>query len=618
MFTGVSSGQGDVSSVEMGHNRLVTQGGWQWNFRKQGASNHHVATAGQDQSATRRNEVNPNMKAIEVIATSIYITNFPPEWNAKTIWNKCLEFGIVVDVYISPRLSKLRKKFAFVRFIRIGDVNRMVVGMSTKWYGSYHLYACVARFSRKGPASTMNGVQEKSRIHGEAVKDTNIHATGTTHPKGRPVSNNTSYADMMKKGLHRSKVTAKTSPPSLVQEEVLITQRELLPISDSATIVLGKVKDLGFIENVSVVLKKEGFRRVEVTYIGGSWIWIEFDNRKACTRFKQRDDLKSYFTVIQNVSRQFVVDDKVIWVEISGMPLGAWSCEAFTKVAAKSGEVVFFDKNATGGIGKGRVCVRMDRKTKITDNVMVELEGIKHLVEVKEIGTWMPNGVQLSDQELSDDHNESEEEEEEEEEQEEFGDSFHDEEDMLEMEDGEILGDEPALSQGNVPDKIVDGAVEDVPIKEAGGMQNRKARWGDEEVSEEVVRSKEEDPVATTQKQHSQTVDREESTETPSRPPGFSKPADASPSGVDGGVNSGSSVHQPAPIHAMTLGSLDSKEKEMVNILNGMGNSNKVISVVEDMEKFINIGECLGYNMEGCKESRSQLIARMGETVVNL
>ena len=597
----------------MGHDHPAPVGGWKWNFRNPGAKSH-AASKAHDQPATRRNEVNPNLKAIEVIATSIYITNFPPDWNAKLIWNKCLEFGVVVDVYISARLSKLGKKFAFVRFIRIGNVNRLVEEMSSKWYGSYHLYACVARFSRKGPANTMNGAQEKSRIHGEAVKDTNIHASGSTHAKGRPASDNTSYADMMKKGLHRSKVTAKTSPPSLVQEEVLITQRELLPISDSATIVLGKVKDLGFIENVSVVLKKEGFRRVEVTYIGGSWIWIEFDNRNACTRFKQRDDLKSYFTAIQNVSHQFVLDDKVVWVEISGMPLGAWSCEAFTKVAAKSGEVVFLDKNATGGIGKGRVCVRMDRKTKITDNVMVEPEGIKHLVEVKEIGTWMPNGVQLSDQELSDDHNESEEDEE----QEEFGDYFHDEEDMLEMEDGEILGDEPALSQGNVPDKIVDGAVEDVPIKEAGGMQIRKARWGDEEASVEVVSSKEEDPVATTQKQHSQTVDREESTETPSRPPGFSKPAVASPSGVGGRVNSGSSVHQPAPIHALTLGSLDSKEKEMVNILNGMGNSNKVISVVEDMEKFINIGECLGYNMEGCKESRSQLIARMGETVVNL
>ena len=96
-----------------------------------------------------KNNTNPNRKAIEAVATSIYITNFPQDWNETVIWKQCQEFGRVVDVYLSPRLSKAGKKFAFVRFLRVSNISRLVSDMSSKWYGSYHMYACVARFARK-------------------------------------------------------------------------------------------------------------------------------------------------------------------------------------------------------------------------------------------------------------------------------------------------------------------------------------------------------------------------------------------------------------------------------------------------------------------------------------
>ena len=75
------------------------------------------------------------------MATSIYITNFPKHWNEKTIWTNCKEFGVVVDVYLSPRVAKNGNRFAFVRFLRVQDVNKLVSSMSSKWYGSYHMYA---------------------------------------------------------------------------------------------------------------------------------------------------------------------------------------------------------------------------------------------------------------------------------------------------------------------------------------------------------------------------------------------------------------------------------------------------------------------------------------------
>ena len=129
---------------------------------------------------------------------------------------------------------------------------------------------------------------------------------------------------------------------------------------------------------------------MEVTYVGGSWVWIEFDNRNACTRFKQSDEVKYYFHVIQNLSRQFVVDEKVVWIEIIGMPLGTWSISAFKKIESLWGEVVFIDKVERGGIGTGRICIKLKSDVVVDEEVMIELEGIKHKIKVKEIGYWIP------------------------------------------------------------------------------------------------------------------------------------------------------------------------------------------------------------------------------------
>ena len=100
----------------MATNRADRIGGWEWKFKN--ARNHtHASNLGIDSQTVPRKVSNPNIKKIEVLATLIYITNFPKEWNEKNIWNSCKEFGIVVDVYLSPRLSKVGKKFAFVRFL---------------------------------------------------------------------------------------------------------------------------------------------------------------------------------------------------------------------------------------------------------------------------------------------------------------------------------------------------------------------------------------------------------------------------------------------------------------------------------------------------------------------
>lgn len=302
---------------------------WKWKFGKKEKETQ--------QYVYRKQKVNTTWKIIDELSTRIYITNFPSAWDVKKIRTKCKEFGIV------EMFSSVGKKFTFVKFLNISNVNNLVNRMQSNWYGIYHVYANIA-YDRNGHVNsepTMQSVGKKQKKPATANHENQYDQLHSESFKQQDVNHHsTSYASILKKDNQHINYTKK-QPINENQElqnvgrlpVIQMEKQDEIYVPDATTVILGKVKSLKFIESLHIFCQKEGFGNVEVTYMGGSWVWTEFDNKNACNRFKQRDDMKMYFLEIQNLSRQFVVDDKIVWTEISGMPLGLWSNNDFKKVA---------------------------------------------------------------------------------------------------------------------------------------------------------------------------------------------------------------------------------------------------------------------------------------------
>ncbi|KAL4560281.1 hypothetical protein LXL04_032431 [Taraxacum kok-saghyz] len=82
--------------------------------------------------------------------------------------------------------------------------------------------------------------------------------------KSGVVDNSKSYASILKRDQPTPKQVVSKEPMSKnknarIDEVIHILPDEHIPISDSATIVLGKVKDLTLIEKLSALIMKEGF-----------------------------------------------------------------------------------------------------------------------------------------------------------------------------------------------------------------------------------------------------------------------------------------------------------------------------------------------------------------------
>ncbi|GJU50318.1 zf-CCHC domain-containing protein [Tanacetum coccineum] len=59
------------------------------------------------------------------ISTSIYVSNFPEVFSAKDLFHACKKYGHVIDSFIPFKKSKDGKRFGFVRFINVFNMERL-------------------------------------------------------------------------------------------------------------------------------------------------------------------------------------------------------------------------------------------------------------------------------------------------------------------------------------------------------------------------------------------------------------------------------------------------------------------------------------------------------------
>ncbi|GJT47577.1 RNA-directed DNA polymerase, eukaryota, nucleotide-binding alpha-beta plait domain protein, partial [Tanacetum coccineum] len=88
-----------------------------------------------------QNSLQSKLDQTAKISKSVFITNFSEECTSKDLWKECNDYGTVIDVFIPNKRSKSGKRFAFVRFIKVSNLDHLVENLNTIWMGRFHLSA---------------------------------------------------------------------------------------------------------------------------------------------------------------------------------------------------------------------------------------------------------------------------------------------------------------------------------------------------------------------------------------------------------------------------------------------------------------------------------------------
>ncbi|GKB53204.1 RNA-directed DNA polymerase, eukaryota [Tanacetum coccineum] len=179
-------------------------------------------------------------------------------------------------------------------------------------------------------------------------------------------------------------VTPASTIPALVLDDSCVVERDL------SRYVMGRAKQLNSISNLRTILTKEGFSEVKLTYLGGMWVMIELDNKVTKQKMLQHIGVKSWFQVLQVVKQDFVSDERVVWVDIEGVPLNVWTRETFLKIGMKWGETMDIEENLESSFARKRLCIKTKQEDNILEKFKVILKGKVYLVCAKELFAWTP------------------------------------------------------------------------------------------------------------------------------------------------------------------------------------------------------------------------------------
>ncbi|GJV39876.1 RNA-directed DNA polymerase, eukaryota, reverse transcriptase zinc-binding domain protein [Tanacetum coccineum] len=219
------------------------------------------------------------------ISTSIFVSNFPDSVSAKDLFHSCKQYGHVVDSFIPMKRLKDGKRFGFVRFINVFNVERLVNNLCTIWLNRCKLHANIARFNRdqKNGNKYKTANQKKHEGRKNTFYDPSKEA-GTFDSRN-------SFVNVLK-GTNMVKET--DSSPVIVLEEDCLNSKDL---SNS---LIGRVKDVGSLSNLKKVLCNEA-------------------------------------------SHDFTPEGRIAWVDVEGIPFKFWSGKTFKKIATKWGELLDVD-----------------------------------------------------------------------------------------------------------------------------------------------------------------------------------------------------------------------------------------------------------------------------------
>ncbi|GJX93966.1 nucleotide-binding alpha-beta plait domain-containing protein [Tanacetum coccineum] len=266
------------------------------------------------------------------ISTSTFVSNLPDRFGAKDLWNTCQAYGHVIDTYIPNRRSKAGKRFGFVRFIKVHEVDRLVNSLCTVWVGRNKLHANVARFQRDTKANQRHVDNNYGR-----QSDNNVRGKNGDRNNGTP----SSFAQVVRG--EQCQMESQTNIPSMVLDESCLNKEEI------SLRIMGKVKEFASLNNLKVVLAKEGYANINLKYMGGFWVMIVFQDEESMNNFHSSIAIGSWFSQIVVAHHDFIVEERVVWIEVEGVPWKWWSRNTFNRIASRWGTLLNGDDLEEGG-----------------------------------------------------------------------------------------------------------------------------------------------------------------------------------------------------------------------------------------------------------------------------
>ncbi|PWA48331.1 hypothetical protein CTI12_AA491790 [Artemisia annua] len=332
----------------------------------------------QEVSHRKRRSVFDRLGVSLVNLFTVYVSNFPTHLTIRELSNICGKRGNIVDVYIAKHKNKFGQMFGFIRYSGIENQDILIDSLNGIWIGKLRLHANIARFAK---SDRKEGVRKAQATVKSAVKPV------VQKSVNRVVNCSQSFSNAVK-GVFDGE---KSDCGGMAKDDcsTIVASRDDNPELESA--ILGCYKDFRSIVNSNIICRNEGFIGVDVKYLGGLWVLFSFQDTKARDCFLKHEGVKSWFSELKPWHDDFVLQERLVWLEIEGVPIRAWNNDTFNSICSKYGEVLFIDETDSSNRFSIRVCIKTSHHHLIFASTTVTLKGVSYIYRVRELRSWTPN-----------------------------------------------------------------------------------------------------------------------------------------------------------------------------------------------------------------------------------
>ncbi|GKC69722.1 hypothetical protein Tco_1115605 [Tanacetum coccineum] len=103
--------------------------------------------------------------------------------------------------------------------------------------------------------------------------------------------------------------------------------------------------------------------------------------------------------MVLSASNDFIIDGRVTWVEIEGIPLKMWSENTFNRIASIWGTLLHVEDQEDECYHRKRICINTNVKSNIFESFKAIYQGKVFWVRAKEIPGWVPDFMEDDNEE---------------------------------------------------------------------------------------------------------------------------------------------------------------------------------------------------------------------------
>ncbi|GAU20898.1 hypothetical protein TSUD_120900 [Trifolium subterraneum] len=338
--------------------------------------------------------------------TTFYFTNFPDEVHLQEIIYRFSKFGDIEDIYIPEKRNKSGKHFGFVRFRGAKDVKLVEAKTKEVWFGTYKLWANVARFVKTDEGGrTKNREKREERktkkMEGDIVKITKLRQ------ENRRVES-ISYAEAAGGKAEKMKEQDNQRKQKENQKEwsgIIFESTE----EDRSWAKKGLVGIVNHPEEVQMLQQKMldvGLSTIRIIPMGGRKVFIQpSEDEDLWELIKDAEEyFNHWFVKIKEWNPSEVSVDRVVWIRIFGTPVHAWKEDFFKKMVESFGEllVLDWDTSQKRRLDFARVLIKTSYSSFINHVEKVKIDSLFFMVRVLEeleynYGVRTPPNKQVSE-----------------------------------------------------------------------------------------------------------------------------------------------------------------------------------------------------------------------------